>query len=79
MQTDQHRIHQQCCDNCLHCTDENRLSAHVFQLGQAEFVTHGKCDETQGSLGQDALCLHLFHGLEAKATDSQSTKAVRSQ
>ena len=79
MQADQNSVNQQSRHNGLHHTNENGLAAHTFQLGQAEFVAHRKRDETQCSLRQDVLCLHLFHGLEANTADSQGTEAVRSK
>ena len=79
MQTNQNSIYQQCGHNRLYNTDEDCLAAHVFQLSKAEFVTHGKSNKAQSGLGQEALCLHLLHGLEAKTADAKSTKAVRAK
>ena len=77
MQQQKYDIHDNGGDHGLQNADDDGAGADGAQLTQTELVAHGKGDEAQGGLADDAENVHLVKGVEAQAGDIQPPQEER--
>ena len=77
MQQQKHNIHDHGGDHGLQDADDDGAGADGAQLAQTELVAHGKGNETQSSLADDAEDVHFVKGVEAESGNVQPSKEER--